>query len=316
MQGTIAITDPGWYGALRAQAGLEEVNFWKPSAARAFRGGEFAPFIFKLPAPQNAVCGFAFFARYSALPEWLAWDSFGTANGVASFAELRQRIQGIRARIKYRGNAATDPIGCILLVQPVFFAREEFIAAPNDWPPRTQSYIHYDLAIGEGARIWSECLERAGAQKTGAPNTHGLPAVVGPQGPRYGAPRTITPRMGQGTFRVAVTDAYGRACALSGEHSLPALEAAHIRAYKDDGPHLVSNGILMRADLHRLFDKGYVTLSPDLRVEVSARLMADFDNGRSYYPLHGRPVTLPTQGDDRPARQFLTWHREHCFKVG
>ena len=47
------------------------------------------PFFFKLEAPHNAICGFGFFAGFSVLPDWLAWDSFGRANGVASLSELR-----------------------------------------------------------------------------------------------------------------------------------------------------------------------------------------------------------------------------------
>jgi putative restriction endonuclease len=99
-----------------------------------------------------------------------------------------------------------------------------------------------------------------------------------------------------------VTDAYGRACAITSEHSLPALEAAHIRSFAQDGPHEVANGILLRADLHRLFDKGYVTVTPDHRLEVSSRLKADYSNGRSYYPLSGQAVRLPATPRDRPLR--------------
>lgn len=123
----------------------------------------------------------------------------------------------------------------------------------------------------------------------------------------------MAPRLGQGTFRVSVTDAYGRACAITSEHSLPALEAAHIRSFARDGPHEVANGILLRADLHRLFDKGYVTVTPDHRLEVSSRLKADYSNGRSYYPLSGQTVRLPATPRDRPAAEFLTWHNENVY---
>jgi len=68
---------------------------------------------------------------------------------------------------------------------------------------------------------------------------------------RYGTPKTVQLRLGQGTFRIAVTSAYG-ACAVSGEHSLPALEAAHVRPYADGGGHALPNGLLLRADIHRL----------------------------------------------------------------
>jgi putative restriction endonuclease len=62
------------------------------------------------------------------------------------------------------------------------------------------------------------------------------------------------------SFRLAVTKAYGSACAVTQEHSLPALEAAHIQPYGKGGEHQVQNGLLLRSDVHRLFDKGYVTL--------------------------------------------------------
>jgi putative restriction endonuclease len=131
---------------------------------------------------------------------------------------------------------------------------------------------------------------------------------------RYGSPVLVTPRIGQGTFRIAVTDAYGRSCAATGEHSLPALEAAHIRAYGDDGPHAVDNGILFRADIHRLFDKGYITVTPEHRIEVSGRLRDDFSNGRSYYPLHGSVLRLPSDATQHPARAYIDWHNEHVYR--
>jgi putative restriction endonuclease len=113
---------------------------------------------------------------------------------------------------------------------------------------------------------------------------------------------------------VSVTDAYDRACAVTAEHSLPALEAVHIRSYADQGPHEVRNGILLRADLHRLFDKGYVTVTPDHHLEVSNRLRADYSNGRTYYPLQGQALRLPSAERDRPAAEFLTWHNEHVYR--
>jgi hypothetical protein len=65
--------------------------------------------------------------------------------------------------------------------------------------------------------------------------------------------------------------------------------SAHIREYAREGPHEVRNGILLRADLHRLFDKGDVTVTPELRLEVSERLRKDFHNGRVVRT--GRPAT-------------------------
>ncbi len=124
----------------------------------------------------------------------------------------------------------------------------------------------------------------------------------------------MQPRLGQATFRIAVLDAYGRACAVTGEHSLPAIEAAHIRSYAHDGPNEIRNGLLLRADLHRLFDTGYVTVTPDLFLEVSPRLREEYKNGRSYYPLHGSRVEVPASQADRPEREFLEWHNQRVFR--
>ena len=136
----------------------------------------------------------------------------------------------------------------------------------------------------------------------------------GREADRFGAPLTVRPRLGQGSFRLAVTDAYKGACAVTGEHSLPALEAAHIRSYSEGGEHEISNGLLIRSDIHRLFDKGYVTVSPSLHFEVSRKLKEDFSNGRSYYGLHGAPIGLPVRIADRPNTEMLAWHNENCFK--
>ena len=53
-----------------------------------------------------------------------------------------------------------------------------------------------------------------------------------------------------------MTAAYSSACAVTREHSLPALEAAHIRPFAEEGTHEVSKGLLLRSEIHRQFDKG------------------------------------------------------------
>jgi len=110
-----------------------------------------------------------------------------------------------------------------------------------------------------------------------------------------------------------VTEAYSRACAVTGEHSLPVLEAAHIRSYAAEGPHEIANGLLLRSDLHRLFDKGYVTVSEDLCLEVSVRLREDYSNGKSYYPLHGQHIALPLDTRLAPSAEFLRWHQDNVY---
>ena len=123
----------------------------------------------------------------------------------------------------------------------------------------------------------------------------------------------MQPRLGQGTFRIAVTSAYG-ACAVSGEHSLPALEAAHVRPYADGGAHALPNGLLLRADIHRLYDTGYVTVTPDYRFRVSHDLADDFHNGREYERFAGRAITVPPALLDQPDPELLDWHVAEVFR--
>ena len=113
--------------------------------------------------------------------------------------------------------------------------------------------------------------------------------------PRYGEPVLIRPRLGQGAFRIGVTGVYQRRCAVTGERTLPILDAAHIRPYGAGGDHEITNGLLLRTDVHRLFDLGYVTVSGDGHFEVGRRLKEDFENGLHYYAMHGKPITLPKE---------------------
>jgi len=192
----------------------------------------------------------------------------------------------------------------------VFFARDLWIRQPADWGRQNLRYKTYDLSQGEGLRVWRECQERAPGVAPDLPRDMPAEEVIAA---RYGAPTLVIPRRGQGTFRVAVTEAYQRACAVTHEHSLPALEAAHIKPFAEDGPHAVSNGLLLRSDLHRLFDRGYLTVTPEHRLEVSKQLEGHFHNGKSYYPLHGAELALPRSLNHRPDPALLRWHNERRF---
>ena len=92
------------------------------------------------------------------------------------------------------------------------------------------------------------------------------------------------------------------------------LEAAHILPYGQGGEHEITNGVLMRRDIHSLFDWGYVTINPDLVFEVSRRIKDEFENGRDYYKLHGMPVSAPRQLERRPDRELLRWHNENKYR--
>lgn len=305
----IANTDYNWYHFLFSQASIEEVNFWRPrggSGFRALRYGE--PLIFKLKSEyDHAVVGFGLFVAHVKLAVNEAWQVFGQANGAATLDEMRSRIQHYVERFGGQVTPSHE-IGCILLASPVFFPRELWVAGPRDWSGPIVAGKGYDTTRGEGKRIWEECVERAQSY-SGPLSPHSSILTE----PRYGRELIIRPRLGQGTFRFAVQDAYGR-CAVTGERSLPALDASHIIPYSEGGTHEIPNGLLLRADIHRLFDRGYVTVTPDLRFRVSPRLMDEYRNGRQYYQLEDRRIITPTNPLDAPKREALEYHSEVVFQ--
>jgi len=265
----IANTDFGWFSHFLHRAEPpDEVDFWQPSphGFKAITPG--APFFFRLGAPHRAIAGYGFFARYERVPVWLAWESFRDLNGTDTFAEMTARIEAIRRRT-----------GSALLA----------LADHAAWHPRIQGGKTIDVSHGDGQRILAECPERTARLRSQA-------EPLEDELPRYGASQIVQPRLGQGTFRVAVTSAYG-GCAVSGEHSLPALEAAHLRA-----------------DIHRLYDAGYVTVTPDYRFRVSHDLADDFHNGREYERFAGRAITVPHAVADRPSPELLDWHAADVFR--
>ncbi len=297
------ITDYDWFRYLKALA-PDEVNFWQPGGSRLFKTlspGE--PFLFKLHSPRNSIVGGGFFAHSSLLPASLAWEAFGEKNGAGTFLEMRQRIERLR-------HVQPEPhenyqIGCIILTQPFFFDERDWIPTPPDFARNIVQGRSYDMTSGTGAALWAEVQGR-------------LAEVQRPQvrelTPTRGEPVLIRPRLGQGAFRVVITDLYERHCAMTGEKVLPVLEAAHIRPVGDGGQHETTNGILLRSDLHRLFDRGYVTVTPDHRCRVSRKLKEDFDNGEEYVRLAGRELWLPRAAEDRPNREFLEWHGDTLFR--
>lgn len=298
----VAVTDKDWF---RNLAGLEpdEVNFWRPGQTpfRALDVGGLL--LFKLHAPDHYIVGGGYFLRYSALPVSLAWDAFAIKNGVSDLREFLARIR------KYRPEATREPdptIGCIILLQPFFLPEDKWVPVPENWPMNAVQGKSYDTKEMEGALLW-RALERSA---TGA-----LELAVGEeQRPQY-SEVLIKQRLGQGAFRIVVTEAYQRRCAISGERTLPVLQASHIKPYAQTGPHHVTNGLCLRADLRLLFDQGLLTVTPEMRVEVSRKIKERYENGRDYYSFHGQELqVLPAIANDSPSREYLQWHNENVYQ--
>jgi putative restriction endonuclease len=238
------------------------------------------------------------------LPIQTAWEFFGSKNGVPSLQEF------VRIIARYRSGdhvTASTSIVCRILVEPVFLPSEQWFPVPA-WSNSIVKGKTFSGDSEEGIALWRALDERAEAFRParGFGTTEGLA--------RFGRPTLIQPRLGQGAFRVAITDLYGRQCALTDGKVLPALDAAHIRPYGEGGSHSKSNGILLRKDIHSVFDAGYATIDQEYRFVVSEKVRDVFQNGNEYRRLHGNKLRLPRAAADCPDKEALRWHNDYRYE--
>ncbi|HHU37309.1 MAG TPA: HNH endonuclease [Treponema sp.] len=317
----LGVTDTEWFSFLSTKM-PEDINFWQPSGNpnqfRAIEQG--APFLFKLKSPLNAIGGVGFFSTQTFQPVSIAWDAFGERNGCATYTELKKKIDTYR----YRNKKEPEPnpvIGCIILTNPIFFKKEDWIPTPENWGASIVQGKTYDTNDVIGNRLWAQVEERLEKYRFYEQESITTGQFLSDESfadmPRYRDSILSRVRVGQGAFRMLITDAYHKSCSITGDHTLPVLEAAHIKPFAADGPHAISNGLLLRSDLHKLYDSGYLTITPDYHVEVSSSLKEEFNNGKIYYAMHGQHLcVVPDFQQHRPNTEHLIWHNENVFRVG
>jgi hypothetical protein len=116
--------------------------------------------------------------------------------------------------------------------------------------------------------------------------------------------RAVAIREGQGAFRAGLLVAYGERCAMTGCAVLEILEAAHIKPYRGSETNRTDNGMLLRADIHTLFDKGLLWLDENLLIRTDDRLA-----GSEYAQLNGSALRVPGDPALRPHPDHLAYHR-------
>ena len=310
-------TDHDWFKFLKGQPGIDEVNFWQPGGSRRFTRLEPGDlFLFRLKGRINRIAGGGVFLHSSLLPVDLAWLAFREKNGVPTLRELQEKIASYKGLDGPDALTPADQIGCIILGSPFFLDESVWLPVPSDYSPNLVQGKLYDAAVGEGRLLLDAVTAALSGSRAASVLREKAKLPYGQEDrsrPMWSEPLLARRRLGQGAFRVIVTDAYERRCAVTGEHTLPVLEAAHIRPVTRDGQHRVDNGILFRSDIHKLFDQGYVTVTPDFQFAVSPRLSRDWQNGRVYYELQGTAIRRPPDERDWPTRDLLEWHAKTVF---
>ncbi|MBA9084322.1 putative restriction endonuclease [Fontibacillus solani] len=150
----------------------------------------------------------------------------------------------------------------------------DWIPVPEDWKPSIVQGKTYDTETELGQQLYSEVQSIIQRQFIADSEL----VTEDSEAKRYGSAQIVFPRIGQGAFKVMVTEAYHRRCAITGEKTLPVLEAAHIKPYSQNGPNVTPNGLLL------------------------------------HYAYHGKKlIEMPQAQQERPSTQFLLWHNENVY---
>ncbi len=290
-----------------------------PSGRATFKAllpGE--PFLFKTHWPDNQLVGGGFFSGYASLTVREAWDLFGEGNGVGSLGELafaiaryRNKARRLEPGADRSGDEGAAVIGCILLRDLFFVPVGLTLDAPDDFAKNIVNFKRYDLQThGRHVDVMFETLlNRAEVRMA---DEYGNTSVV--PGPVFGRDRLVRNRVGQQAFKGLVLTSYDRRCAITGNHIGPTLEAAHIRPVALEGQNRVDNGLLLRSDVHTLFDLGYLGINPKFELQVSHRLREEWGNGREFYDRAGQAIAVPRNRWDRPDRDSIEWHLDTIFR--
>ncbi|UWQ19281.1 HNH endonuclease [Jannaschia sp. M317] len=116
----------------------------------------------------------------------------------------------------------------------------------------------------------------------------------------------VARRRGQAAFRADLLEAYAGKCCVTGCALTDALEAAHIAPYRGDHSHHVQNGLLLRSDIHTLFDLGLLVITEDYRVKLSNVALEE----ESYVNLESKQLVLPDDLTHYPSLDALGRHRK------
>jgi putative restriction endonuclease len=295
----IAPTDEGWLETLTGVLSPSEVNFWTPTPWNVAKLNEGDRFYFLLKAPYRKVASYGHYRYYENMSARDAWDRFGKGNGVNNFAELVFRASKYAKQHSVAFIPSVNPaIGCIVLENPIFYSEDEFFAPEEyglEFPNQVVKYKYFDIDSIEGSApsgIDGSDFELV-VEESG---NHNLVKAKD--------------RPAQATFRQRVLAAYGFKCCATGEGTVEVLDAAHVQPYVNKESNHVQNGLPLRADFHRLFDAGLITLDDSYRIVVSDRLNSEY-----YAAYEGQQILMPHEPFHKPSSEALWVHRNLVFRA-
>lgn len=295
----ISPTDIDWFNFQRTTGHNSEINFWTPTPWNVSKLSSGDRLYFMLKAPIRKIGGYGQFLEYQNMTVNAAWNTFGFKNGCGSKQELITRLD------KYKSNRSTDDrsvldseIGCIVLTNAEFFEDSTLLDLDN-YEIDFSRYIVKIKYFDE-----SDPLTRV------TESTVSEFELVSTTTEKLRNSRTVTERKGQGNFKAKLTSTYSNKCCVTGETTPELIEAAHIQPYIDEKSNHVKNGLLLRIDIHKLFDNGLMYIDEDFKIHISPQVKSDY-----YQNLDGSQIELPKNENFFPSKEALK-SREFEFRNG
>ncbi|MBP8661613.1 MAG: HNH endonuclease [Mesotoga sp.] len=278
----LALTDVEWFKYLREwQPPI--INFWTPTAWAVNKINPGDLFYFFLKSPYRRVGGYATFVYSVRFTLADAWKKFANGNGEASLDRVLERLRSI--------NKAIDPdsiIGCIILKDAVYFSDKDFIAVE-------ELGTTFSLGIQKFKYLTGAAYEE---------NTRDSVALREHFGREYSYGRA---RVASGAFRESLLNIYGKCMVTGADYPLVLMAARIDPDSEDNNPR---NGLLLRSDIHTLFNANLLTVNQDYRVELSQIL-----ENTSYEGLEGKGIYMPKEPGLYPSQEALKKRRERLIEL-
>ena len=276
----VAPTDVNWYEFQKRNGFADYINFWTPSDWRfkALKPG--GKLVFKLKGPGDYVGGYGSFVEYKYQTLEMTWNEFGRRNGIEDKDTFIAAIGGYKKYSKYQ----EPKCGCIVLYDVVYFDSPLKLSDYSiDFDLHTVKFKTYNTAFP------FERIEYRQDDFSLVDQTKKKKKV-----------QSVTDREGQGEFRAEISRAYCHKCCISGESMPELLQAAHIQDYINKESNHVQNGLLLRIDLHKLFDNGLLYIDDEYKVHISPLIKSE-----DYRKFEGQRIALPDQESCWPSLTAL-----------
>jgi len=291
----IAPTDSNWFNFLQDNQFNSYVNFWTPTPwnITGLKSGD--KLYFMLKSPIRKIGGFGEFVEYKNLTANDAWTEFGNRNGRESKFDFLSSIQKyIDRNSKNVGGikleASSYKLGSIVLKNCEFWNEEDY-KVPDDYGV---SFPKQVVTVKYFPKIYDPFYHII----------HFANKFTIIEEPRDNERRLVQIRNGQSIFKGRILKAYNNKCCVTGETIPELLEAAHIQEYRNSNSHNIQNGLLLRVDIHRLYDNNLIFIDRYFIIHVSNYIKDEY-----YRQFNLKRIALPINEYEHPSAEVLELRR-------